>query len=141
MIEERIGDPAAAKRPADTDRRRQAEVSLLLDAGVTVKRNDKAPPLAITGSIPFDDWFPRSGNPRHGIWLSGPGTPQLSVTGCPDILPRRTPSPPPPAPPRHSPESSAQALFQAAAYPEAITAAAAACPRAPGFRHSRRITP
>ncbi len=22
----------------------------------------------------------------HGIWLSGPGTPQLSVSGCPDIL-------------------------------------------------------
>ena len=23
---------------------------------------------------------------RHGIWLSGPGTPQFSVSGCPDIL-------------------------------------------------------
>jgi hypothetical protein len=23
---------------------------------------------------------------RHGIWLSGPGTPQFSVTDCPDIL-------------------------------------------------------
>jgi hypothetical protein len=23
---------------------------------------------------------------RHGIWLSGPGTPQFSVRGCPDIL-------------------------------------------------------
>ena len=22
----------------------------------------------------------------HGIWLSGPGTPQFSVSGCPDIL-------------------------------------------------------
>ena len=24
--------------------------------------------------------------PRHGTWLSGPGIPQFSVTGCPDIL-------------------------------------------------------
>ena len=23
---------------------------------------------------------------RHGIWLSGTGTPQFSVSGCPDIL-------------------------------------------------------
>ena len=23
---------------------------------------------------------------RHGIWLSGPGTPQFSVRDCPDIL-------------------------------------------------------
>ncbi|MGH3399644.1 MAG: hypothetical protein ACRDPO_33665 [Streptosporangiaceae bacterium] len=23
---------------------------------------------------------------KHGIWLSGPGTPQISVSGCPDIL-------------------------------------------------------
>jgi hypothetical protein len=39
------------------------DVVLLLDVGVTGKRNDKAPPLAITGSIPFDDWFPTSGRP------------------------------------------------------------------------------
>src|SRR5215472_17053495 len=23
---------------------------------------------------------------RHGTWLSGPGTPQFSIKGCPDIL-------------------------------------------------------
>jgi hypothetical protein len=105
---------------------------------------------------------------RHGIWLSGPGTPQLSVTGCPDILAaerqarhllrRRTIEQLIYAKiqatagqddhawkrrtlaliqtnPRHVTESSAQALFQAAAYPETITAAAATCTRAPGFRH------
>src|SRR5215472_15602194 len=94
---------------------------------------------------------------RHGIWLSGPGTPQFSVSGCADILnaerqarrllrrctieqliyakiqapagqddhawKRRTlalietNS-------RQVTESSAQALFQAAAYPEAIAEAA-----------------
>jgi hypothetical protein len=53
----------AAKRLADADRRLQAEVLWLLDVGVTGKRNDKAPPLGITGSIPFDDWFPESGRP------------------------------------------------------------------------------
>ena len=38
---------------------------------------------------------------RHGIWLSGPGTPQFSVSGCPDILARRAPSPPAPPPLHH----------------------------------------
>jgi hypothetical protein len=37
--------------------------------------------------------------------------------------------------PRHVTQSSAQALFQAAACPEAIAAAAAACTRVSGFRH------
>jgi hypothetical protein len=97
---------------------------------------------------------------RHGIWLSGPGTPQFSVRGCPDILAAERQA-------RHLlrrctieqlvyskiqatagqddhawkrrmlalietnfrqvTESCAQALFQAAAYPEAIAAAAGAC--------------
>jgi hypothetical protein len=95
---------------------------------------------------------------RHGIWLSGPGTPQFSVSGCPDILAaerqarhllrrltieqlvyskikatagqdnrawkRRTIALIESSP-RQVTESSAQALFQAAAYPEAIAAAAA----------------
>ena len=101
---------------------------------------------------------------KHGTWLPGPGTPQFSVRGCPDILAaecqarrllrrltieqliyakvqatagqndhawkRRTlalietNS-------RQVTESTPQALFQAAAYPEAIAAAAAVCARAP----------
>jgi hypothetical protein len=96
---------------------------------------------------------------RHGIWLSGPGTPQFSVRSCPDILAAERQA-------RHLlrrctieqliyskiqatagqddrawkrrtlgliksnlrqvTESSAQALFQAAAYPETIAAAACA---------------
>jgi hypothetical protein len=93
----------------------------------------------------------------HGIWLSGPGTPQFSVRGCPDIVAaerqarhlirrctieqliyskiqaaagqdhhawkRRTLALIE-ANPRQVTESSAQELFRAAAYPEAITAAA-----------------
>ena len=96
---------------------------------------------------------------RHGIWLSGPGTPQFSVSGCPDILAaerqarqllrrctieqliysRAQAAPEDQADrawkrrtmtliesnPRPVTESSPEALFQAAAYPEAITAAAA----------------
>jgi hypothetical protein len=96
----------------------------------------------------------------HGIWLSGPGTPQFSVSGCPDILAaerqarrllrrrtteqlifskiqatagqddhawkRRTLALIE-TNPRQVTESGAQALFQAAAYPEAIAAAVAAC--------------
>jgi hypothetical protein len=94
----------------------------------------------------------------HGIWLSGPGTPQFSVTGCPDILAAerqarrlsrrcaieqliysRLHAPAGHADrewkhritaliefnPRPVTESGPQALFQAAAYPEAIAAAAA----------------
>ena len=95
----------------------------------------------------------------HGIWLSGPGTPQFSVSGCPDILAaerqaryltrrrtteqlifsklqatagqddhawkRRTLALIE-TNPRQVTESSPQALFQAAAYPETIAAAAAA---------------
>jgi TniQ len=94
---------------------------------------------------------------RHGIWLPGPGAPQFSVRGCPDILAaerqarhllrrctieqltysrlqaaagqddhawkRRTLALIE-TNPRQVTESSAQALFQAAAYPEAIAAAA-----------------
>ena len=95
---------------------------------------------------------------KHGIWLSGPGTPQFSVSGCPDILAaerqarhlrrrcctteqlvyskiqatagqddrawkRRTLALIE-SNPRQVTESSAPALFQAAAYPEAIAAAA-----------------
>lgn len=104
---------------------------------------------------------------RHGIWLSGPGTPQFSVSGCPDILAaerqarhllrrctieqlnyskiqaaagqdddawKRQTLALIETNPRQATESSAQALFQAAAYPEAITAATAACTRAAGFR-------
>jgi hypothetical protein len=97
---------------------------------------------------------------RHGIWLSGPGTPQFSVSDCPDILAaerqarrrlrrltieqliyskiqatavqddrawkRRTLALIE-SNPRQVTESSAQALFQAAAYPEAIATAAGAC--------------
>jgi hypothetical protein len=93
----------------------------------------------------------------HGIWLSGPGTPQISVSGCPDILAaerlarrlrrrctieqliyskiqaasgqdeqawKRRALVLIEANPRQVTESSAQELFKAAAYPEAITAAA-----------------
>lgn len=93
---------------------------------------------------------------RHGIWLSGPGTPQFSVSGCPDILAAerrarrllrrctieqltysRIQAPADQAGrawkrrttaliesnPRSVTESSPQALFQAAAYPDAIAAA------------------
>ena len=92
---------------------------------------------------------------RHGIWLSGPGTPQFSVRGCPDIMAaerqarrlrctieqliyskiqatagqddrawkRRTLALIE-TNPRQAAESNAQALFQAAAYPEAVAAAA-----------------
>jgi hypothetical protein len=101
---------------------------------------------------------------RHGTWLSGPGTPQFSVRGCPDIMAaerqarrllrrcaieqliyskiqatagqddrawkRRTLALIE-SNPRQATESSAQALFQAAAYPEAIATAAGACA---GFR-------
>lgn len=99
---------------------------------------------------------------RHGIWLSAPGTPQFSVSDCPDILSaerrarrlacRRTieqliystiQDPPGQADharkrrtaaliksnPRTVSESSPQALFRAAAYPDAIDAAAAALAR------------
>ena len=96
---------------------------------------------------------------RRGIWLSGPGTPQFSVRGCPDILAaerqashllrrciieqlihakiqaaagqddrawkRRTLALIM-SNPRQVTESSTQALFQAAAYPENIAAAACA---------------
>lgn len=95
---------------------------------------------------------------RHGIWLSGPGTPQFSVNGCPEILAAerqarrllrrctaeqliysRVRAPADLADrawkrrtmalidsnPRPVTQSSPQPLFQAAAYPEAITAAAA----------------
>jgi hypothetical protein len=97
---------------------------------------------------------------KHGIWLSGQGTPQISVSGCPDILAaerqarrlRRRCTPehliyarlqaiPGNADhewkrrmaaliqsnPRQATESGPRALFQAAAYPEAIAAAALAC--------------
>ena len=99
---------------------------------------------------------------KHGIWLAGPGTPQFSVSGCPDILAaerqarrlaRRSTieqliyaqvqaaagqARPEPAwkhrtvtiiqsNPRPVTESSPQALFLAAAYPEAIAAAAETC--------------
>jgi hypothetical protein len=98
----------------------------------------------------------------HGIWLSGPGTPQFSVRGTPDILvaerqvrhllrrctaeqliysrtqatagrddrawKRRTLALIE-SNPRQATESSAQALFQAAAYPEAIAAAIASLHR------------
>ncbi len=96
---------------------------------------------------------------RHGIWLSGPGTPQFSVRGCPDILAaesqarrllrlctieqlihakiqaaagqddrawKRRALALIESNPRRVTESSAQALFQAAAYPETIAAAACA---------------
>ena len=97
---------------------------------------------------------------RHGTWLPGPGTPQFSVRGCPDILAaerqarrlirrctieqliyskiqatagqddrawkRRTLALIE-SNPRQVTESSTQALFQAAAYPEAIATAAGAC--------------
>jgi hypothetical protein len=93
----------------------------------------------------------------HGIWLSGSGTPRISVRGCPDILAaerqarrllrrctieqliyakiqaparqddhawkRRTLALIE-SNPRQVTESSAQALFQAAAYPEAIASTA-----------------
>jgi hypothetical protein len=95
---------------------------------------------------------------RHGTWLSGPGTPQFSVRGCPDILAAerqarrllrrctaeqliysRVQAPADQADrvwkrrmmaliesnPRPVTESSPEGLFQAAAYPEAIAAAAA----------------
>jgi hypothetical protein len=93
----------------------------------------------------------------HGIWLPGPGTPQFSVSGCPDILAAerqarrllrrctteqliyaRLQAAPGNADhewkrrmaaliqsnPRQATESGPHALFQAAAYPEAIEAAA-----------------
>ena len=99
---------------------------------------------------------------RHGIWLSGPGAPQFSVRGCPDILAAerrarrllrrcsieqliysRVQAPADQADrawkrrmialiqssPRPVTESSPQALFQAAAYPDAIAAAAACASR------------
>ena len=105
---------------------------------------------------------------RHGIWLPGPGTPQFSVRGCPDILAaerqarhllrhctieqliyskiqatagqddhawKRRTTALIETNPRQVIQSSAHALFRAAAYPEAITAAAAACTRVPGSRH------
>jgi len=97
---------------------------------------------------------------KHGIWLSGPGTPQFSVSGCPDILAaerqarrlaRRSTieqliyaqvqaaagqAGPERAwkhrtvtliesNPRPVTESSTQAMFLAASYPEAIAAATA----------------
>jgi hypothetical protein len=97
---------------------------------------------------------------RHGIWLSGSGTPQFSVSGCPDILAaerqarrllrrctaeqliyarvhapagqtgserawKRRTTALIEANPRLVTESHPQALFLAAAYPEAIAAAAA----------------
>jgi hypothetical protein len=95
----------------------------------------------------------------HGIWLSGPGTPQFSVRGSPDILAaerqargllrrctieqliysRNQAAPENQADrawkrrimalidsnPRPVTESNPQALFQAAAYPEAIASVAA----------------
>jgi hypothetical protein len=94
---------------------------------------------------------------RHGIWLSGPGTPQFSVSGCPDILAAerqarrllrrctveqlvysRVQAPAGQddrawkrramalieSNPRPLAEAGPQALFQAAAYPEAIAAVA-----------------
>jgi TniQ len=96
---------------------------------------------------------------KHGIWLSGPGTPQFSVSRCPDILAAerqarrlrrrctaeqliyaRVQATAGPAGsehtwkrrttaliesnPRSTTESHPQALFLAAAYPEAISAAA-----------------
>jgi hypothetical protein len=97
---------------------------------------------------------------RHVIWLSGPGTPQFSVRGCPDILsaelqarrllrrctieqliyskiqaPRnqadhawkRRTTALIESNPRAVAESSPQALFHAAAYPDVIAAAVAAC--------------
>jgi len=99
--------------------------------------------------------------PKHGIWLSAPGTPQFSVSNCPDILDAehrarrllrrctieqlihaRVHAPAGQAGPEHAwkhrtmaliesnprqvTESSSQALFLAAAYPDAIAAAAAA---------------
>lgn len=102
----------------------------------------------------------------HGIWLSGPGAPQLSVRECPDILAaerqarrlrrrctieqlaysklqvpagyadrewKRRMTALIESNPRQATESGPQALVQAAAYPEAIAAAAAACasPRKP----------
>jgi hypothetical protein len=96
---------------------------------------------------------------RHGTWLSGPGTPQFSVTSCPDILAAerqarrllrrctaeqliysRIQAPADQADrawkrrmmaliksnTRPVTEASPDGLFQAAAYPEAIAAAAAA---------------
>jgi len=93
---------------------------------------------------------------RHGIWLSGPGTPQFSVRGCPDILDAerracrllrrctieqliyaRIQAPADQAEhawkrrtaaliesnPRSVTQTSPQALFQAAAYPDAVAAA------------------
>ena len=96
----------------------------------------------------------------HGIWLSAPGAPQLSVSNCPEILAAerqarrllrrctieqlvyaRLQAPAAPAGrgwkrrmpalirsnPRQATESGSQALLQAAAYPEAIAAAAVAC--------------
>jgi hypothetical protein len=99
---------------------------------------------------------------RHGTWLSGRGTPQFSVSGCPEILAAehqarrllrrltieqlvysRAQAPADQADrawkrrmmalidsnPRPVTQSCPQALFQAAAYPEAIAAAAACASR------------
>jgi hypothetical protein len=104
-------------------------------------------------TIGLCSWLP------DGIWLSGPGAPQFSVRGCPDILAaerqarhllrrctieqliyskiqaaagqddrawkRRTLALIE-ANPRQVTQPGAQALFQAAAYPEAIAAATCA---------------
>jgi hypothetical protein len=96
---------------------------------------------------------------RHGIWLPGPGTPQFSVSGCPDILDaerrarrllrrcsieqliyarvsaparqtghehawKRRTATLIESNPRPVTEASPRALFQAAAYPDVIAAAA-----------------
>jgi hypothetical protein len=97
---------------------------------------------------------------RHGIWLSGPGAPQFSVSGCPDILAaerqarrllrrctieqliysrdqatagqedrawKHRTAALIESNPRQVTESSAQAMFLAASYPEAVAAAVTAC--------------
>jgi hypothetical protein len=101
---------------------------------------------------------------KHGIWLPSPGTPQISVSGCPDILAaerqarrlrrrcatehliyarlqavpgntdhewKRRMAALIKSNSRQATESGPQALFQAAAYPEAIAAAALACTSRP----------
>jgi len=107
----------------------------------------------------------------HGIWLSGPGTPQISVSGCPDILAaerqarhlirrctieqliyarlhapaahddrewKRRMTALIESNPRQAAESGPQAMLQAAAYPEAIAAAAGAASSARRTDRSRR---
>jgi hypothetical protein len=107
---------------------------------------------------------------RHGIWLTGPGAPQFTVSGCPDILAaehqarrllrrctieqliystvqapadqaghawKRRMTALIESNPRPVTESGPQALFQAAAYPEAIAAAASS--HASSKRSSRAI--